>query len=309
MVALAALAAITSASAQNYPSRAIRVISSESGSASDFTARLITPGVSSSMGQPVVVDNRPGVIAVDTVLKAPPDGYTVLVYGATLWLAPLMQKTAYDPVKDFSPVTLATAVPLVLVVHPSVPASSIRELIELAKAKPGVLNYGSAAVGGPSHLAPELFKHMGGALDIVRVNYKGTGPAINALIGGEVQLMITPASPVMSFARAGKLKIIAVTSPEASALLPGYPPVAAALPGYDFQAVIGVSVPAATPDAIVKRLNQEFVRALTQPEIKQKFFNDGSEVVAGSPAQFAAEIKAEMTRLGEVVKSAGIHVE
>jgi tripartite-type tricarboxylate transporter receptor subunit TctC len=296
-------------SGQAYPNKPIRILASEAGSSSDFTARLIAQGISGSWGQPVIVDNRTGIVAIETVAKAPPDGYTVFVYGATLWLAPLMQKTSYDPLRDFSPITIATSSPLVLAVHPSLPAKSIKELIALAKAKPGVLNYGSAAIGGPSHLAPELFKSVAGGIDIVRVNYKGTGPALNGLLGGEVHLMITPAGPVMPLAKAGKLRVLAITSAQPSALFPGMPTVAAAVPGYEFDSVQEVLTPAATPAAIVQRLNQEIVRVLNQLDVKQKFFDTGTEVVGSSPEQLTAKMKSEMAQLGKVIKDAGIKLE
>jgi len=212
-------------------------------------------------------------------------------------------------VRDFSPVTLATRSPSVLVVHASLPVNSVRELIALAKTRPGNLNYGSGPSGASSHLAPELFKSMAG-IDIVRVAYKGTGPALNALIADQVQLMFASPALAMPHVKSGRLKALAVTSAQSSVLLPELPAIAdSGLPGYESVAMVAVFAPARTPDAIIKRLNQESVRFLNSPEAKQRFLNAGAETVGSSPAELTATLKSEMTRIGKVIRNAGIRDE
>jgi len=298
--------------AQNFPNKPIRLVTAEPGGNADFVSRVLAQGLSASLGQQVVVDNRggSGVIQAETVSKAAPDGYTLLSIASPFWLAPLLQANLrYDPVRDFSPVTLATRSPSVLVVHASLPANSVRELIALAKARPGNLNYGSGPSGASSHLAPELFKSMAG-IDIVRVGYKGTGPALNALIADQVQLMFASPALAMPHVKSGRLKALAVTSAQSSVLLPDLPAIAdSGLPGYESVAMVAVFAPAKTSDAIIKRLNQESVRFLNSPEAKQRFLNAGAETVGSSPAELTATLKSEMTRIGKVIRNAGIRDE
>ena len=298
--------------AQNFPNKPIRLVTAEPGGNADFVSRVLAQGLSASLGQQVVVDNRggSGVIQAETVSKAAPDGYTLLSIASPFWLAPLLQANLrYDPVRDFSPVTLATRSPSVLVVHASLPVNSVRELIALAKTRPGNLNYGSGPSGASSHLAPELFKSMAG-IDIVRVAYKGTGPALNALIADQVQLMFASPALAMPHVKSGRLKALAVTSAQSSVLLPELPAIAdSGLPGYESVAMVAVFAPARTPDAIIKRLNQESVRFLNSPEAKQRFLNAGAETVGSSPAELTATLKSEMTRIGKVIRNAGIRDE
>jgi len=295
---------------QDYPIKPIRIVSGELGGNVDFNARLIEPALTSALGQQVIVDNRPtGIIVGDIVAKAPPDGYTLLVAGGILWIGALLQKVPYDPVIDFSPISLTTSSPTVLVVHPLVAANSVKELIALAKSKPGELNYGSAGPGSAPHLAAELFKAMAG-VNIVRISYRGAGPALNDLLGGQVQLMFSPASPAMPHVKSGRLRALAVTSLQPSALLPGVPTVASSgVPGYESSTIVGILAPAKTPDAIINRLNQAIVRSLNTPDVKQKSLNAGMEVVGSTPEQFAATMKSEMARLGKVIKDTGIRAE
>jgi tripartite-type tricarboxylate transporter receptor subunit TctC len=221
----------------------------------------------------------------------------------------LQSNTGYDPVRDFSPITLVTSAPNVLVVHPATPAHTVRELIALAKARPGTLNFSSSPAGGTSHLAGELFKAMAG-IDIVWVPYKGAGPALVALVGGEVQVMFGNPLAVAPHLKANRLRALAVTTPEPSALAPGLPTVASSgLPGYESRAMQGIWAPAKTPAAVVQRLNQEVLRALSVPEIRQKILDSGAEPAGSSPEEFAELIKSDMARMGKVIKNAGIHVE
>ena len=273
-------------SGQAFPNRPIRIITSLPGGGSDFTARLIAQGISGPLGQPVIVENRPSNLTGDFAMKALPDGYTLLVEGNSFWFTPLIQPQRYDVLRDFTPVTIALNSPNIIVVHPSVPANSIRELIALAKAKPGQLNYGSS-FGSTSHLAMEMLKSMAG-INIVHVPYKGSGPAVNAVIAGEVQFMSASAAAVAPFTKSGKLRALAVTSAKPSAMLPGLPTIASAVPGYELELTTGLFASGKPPKAVINRLNQEIVRALNTKEIKEKFFTTGGETVGNTPEEFAA---------------------
>jgi tripartite-type tricarboxylate transporter receptor subunit TctC len=296
-------------SGQEYPNKPIRIVTDAAGGNTDLQARLIAQGISGPLGQPVIVDNRPsGVIPIEVVSKALPDGYILLVNSGTLWIEPLLRKTPYDPVRDFSPITLAAMSPLILVVHPSLPVKSVKDLIALAKAKPGELNYSSGPTGGPNHLAAELFKSMAG-VNIVHVSYQGGGPAVTALMGGEVQLLFSLAATATPHVRSGKLRALAVSSAQPSALAPDLPTVAMTLPGYEAGSMTGMFAPAKTPQAIINRLNQEIVRFLKTPETKEKFLSAGIEPVGSSPAESGAKMKSEMAALGKVIKDAGIKAE
>ena len=296
---------VNGAFGQDYPTRPIRVVTSGAGGSSDFASRLIAPALTGSVGQQVVVDNR-GNTAGEIVSRAPPDGYTLLIDGASHWIGPLLQSTPYDAIKDYSPLTLVARAPHVLVVHPSVAASSVKELIAMAKASPGKLNYGSGGAGGATHLAVELFRARTG-VDFTRINYKGSGAAVNALIGGEVQLMITSVSSVSAQVKAGKLKVLALTTAQPSALLPGVPTAAASgVPGFVSVSMTGMFAPAKTPAAIIDRLNQEIVRILNRPDMKERFLNSGVEPVGSSPQELMADMKAEIATWGKVIKDAGL---
>ncbi len=299
-------------SSQDYPNKPIRIVTADPGGASDFAARLIAPGLSDSLGEQVVVDNRGGAggaIAANIVAKAPPDGYTLLYYGSSIWILPLLHKVAFDPLRDFSPVTAAVRSPNVLVVHPSLPIKSVKELIALGKARPGELNYGSGGSGTASHLAPELFKAMAG-VNIVRIIYRGAGPALNALLSGELHVMFPAAPAAMPHVKSGRLRALAVSSAQPSALTPDLPTVAASgLPGYEAVSIYGIFAPTGTPATVINRLNQEVVRVLNRTDVKNRFFNMGVEVAATSPEEFAATISSEMARMGKVIKDAGIRAD
>jgi tripartite-type tricarboxylate transporter receptor subunit TctC len=294
---------------QNYPNKPIRIVASAAGGSGDFAARLIAQGLSGALSQQVVVDNRGGVIPGEIVSKAPPDGYTLLIDAASFWIGPLLQETPYDPVKDFAPVTLTDSAPNVLVVNPSLPVKSVKELIALAKARPGELNYGSSSTGSTPHLAAELFNMMAG-VKIVRVPFKGSGPAVISLLGGQVQLMFATAGSVAPHVKSGRLRALAVASLQPSALAPGLPTIAASgVPGYEAVAFEGMFAPAKTPVAIIDRLNQEIVRVLNRAEVKERFFNAGVETVGSTPEEFAAAIKSNVAKWGKLIKDAGIRDE
>lgn len=294
------------ASAQGYPTKPIRIVTTAPGSGNDLVVRLVGPHLTASWGEPVIVDNR-GILAGEIVARAPPDAYTLLAYGSPFWISPLIRShSPYDPVRDFSPVMLTVNTPNILVVHPALPAKSVRELIAVAKSRPGELNYGSASTGSTSHLAAELFKAMAG-ISIVRIPYRGSGPALNALLAGEFQLMFPNAGAVAPHAKAGRLRALAVTSSEPSALAPGLPTLAASgLPGYESSSPFGMFAPAGTPPARIERLHRELVRALNRADVKERLFNAGVEVVGGSPERLAATMKSEMARWGKVIRDAGI---
>lgn len=307
MVAIGVIVAATSvAYGQAYPSKPVRIITGGVGGAADFAARLIARGLSSTPGWTVVVDNRGGIIPMETVAKSPPDGYVLLLHGSTIWLTPILQdNVSYDPVADLSPITLTNMSPNILVIHPSLPVKSVKDLIALAKAKPGKLNYASAGTGGSSHLAAALFNAMAG-VDIVRIIYKGSTAALTDLISGEVQLTFNALAATVPHVKAGKLRALAVTSARRSSLLPDLPTIAEMVPGYEASSILGVLAPAKTPARIITQLNQEVVRVLNSAEVKQRFLRTGVETVGNSPEQFVAVIKAEMAKYGKIFKGAGV---
>ena len=297
--------------AQNYPFKPIRIVASAPGGGNDLASRLLAQGLTERLGQQVVIDGRSaGVIPGEIVARANPDGYTLLYFGGSVWLIPLMvSKPPYDPLKDFSWISLAIMSPNVLVVHPSVAARSAKELIALAKTKPGELNYSSASTGTSNHLAAELFKSMTG-VNLVRIPYKGAGPALNAVLVGEAQVMFPSAGAAIPLDKAGKIRMLAVTTIKPSALMPRLPTVASAgFPNFESAALTGLFAPARTPAPVIKRLNQETVRLLTQPDVKEKLFNTGVEVVASTPEQFEATVRSEMTRMGKVIRETGMRAE
>lgn len=304
----AALALCAAAAcAQNFPTKPVRIVTSAVGGGGDVITRLIAQAVSASLGQQMIVDNRGGVISSETVAKAVPDGYTLLSQPNSFWLLPFMQNVSYDPVKDFVPVALTVNSPNLIVVHPSLPVKSVKELIAFAKAHPGQLNFAAGSNGSSSHLAAELFKRMA-AIDIVHISYRGAGPALNDTLGGQVSLLFTNTAAAGPHIKTGRLRALAITSAKPSALAPGLPTVASAgLPGYEAAAIYGVFAPAGTPAAIVSRLNQEIVRALNRPDVREKFFNAGVEVIGGSAEQLGVAMKEDMARLGKLIKEAGIH--
>lgn len=297
-------------SGQSYPNKPIRLVTSEPGGGTDFAARTIAQGLTGPLGQPVIVDNRGsgGNISGEIVARAAPDGYTLLVTGGSFWVGPLLRKAPYDPIKDFAPISLLMNSPYVLVVHPAVQAKSVKDLIDLAKARPGALNYAATSIGGSPHVAGELFKSMAG-VNIVTVPYKGTGPGLIGLMGGEVELAFAPVSAVAGHIKSGKLRALAVTSANPSALAPGLPPISATVPGYESGGPIAMFAPPKTPAAILNRLNREVASVLHHAAMKEKLFNIGMESVGSSPEQLAALVKSEMARLGKVFREAGIRLE
>ncbi len=289
-------------SAQDYPIKPVRIFASSAGGGTDFAARVLATGLASGLGQAIVVDNRAAFNSIEAVAKAAPDGYSLLVMGVPVWLTPFLQDNVpWDPVRDFQPITTLTRQPTFLVVHSSLPVKSVKELIALAKARPGELNYGSGGTGTSSHLSAELFKAMAG-VKITRINYKGAAQAVTDLLGGQVQLMFGNPGSAGVHVKSGRLKALAVSSAQPSALDPSLPPVARTLPGYELVEYLGLLAPAKTPAAVVTRWNQAVARLLGNAELKEKFVATGSEVVTGTPEEFAAAIKSDMTNLGKIIR-------
>ena len=302
-----------SAAAQAYPNKPVRIITGTAGGAVDFTARIVAQGISAPLGQPVLVENRGGgggAVAIGSVARSTPDGYTLLAYSSAVWILPLLKdNTGWDPFKNFEPITIADKTPNIVVVHPSVPVNSIKQLIALAKSRPGALNYASVGVGSGAHLSTELFKSMAN-VNIVHVPYKGTAPGLTDLISGQVQLMFAIAGIAMPHVKSGRLRALAVTSAQQSALAPDLPTVSASgLPGYESTQMFGIYAPAGTPASIISRLNQEIVKTLSTADAKSKLLSIGLEVVGSSPEESTAIIKANMAKMGKVIRDVGIRAD
>ncbi len=295
-------------SAQDYPAKPIRFIANPAGGPNDTVARVIAQGISGPLGQTVIIDNRPSALMGELAFRAAPDGYTILLASSTFTYGSLMRDLPYDPVRDFLPITLASSAPNILVVHPSLPVKSVKELISFAKARPGALNCASSGSGSGNHLAIELFKAMAG-VNIVHVPYKGSAPSLGDLLSGQLQLMFTPGTVVTSHVKSGRLRLLAVSSLRPSALYPDVPTVAATLPGYESAATIGVFAPVKTPATVINRLNHEIVQVLNKPEVKEKFLSIGVETVGNTPQELGAWMKMEIARMGKVIKDAGIRGE
>lgn len=296
------------AGGQPYPHKSPRIVTSEPGGASDLVSRLVGQGIGPGLGQSVVIENRPGIIAIESVAKATPDGYSLLVSSNLVWTLPMMQKVRYDALKSFSPVSLVASTPNVLVVHPSLAVSNVREIIAHAKERPGTINYSAGSLGSTPHLAGELFKALAG-VQIVMVPYRGAGPALTALSGGEVKVMFPGAGSARPHIRSGRIKALAVTGARPFSLLPGIPTVAATVPGYEIVAMYGLFAPVGTPDPIIRRLSREIARFIGAAEALEKFQNAGLEAVGNSPEQFSAMIKADSTTMAKVIRDAGIALQ
>src|SRR5262245_7153791 len=245
-------------SAQDFPTKTVRIVAGAAGGGGDLAARHVATRIAPGLGQPVIVENKPSAVdSAETVAKAAPDGYTMLVQGASLWTSGILQKFSYDVIRDFAPITMITREVFIVAVHPSLPVKSIKELVALAKSKPGQLDYASGTIGGPPHLGAELIKSMAG-VDMLRVPYKSTAPAVIGVLGGEAHVTVADIVLIMPHLKPGKLRGLAVTSPDPTALVPGMPTVAASgLPGYEVIGGSGIWAPAKTPTAIINRLNQE----------------------------------------------------
>ena len=298
------------AHAQDFPNKPIRIVTTVIAGGSDTMSRLVAQGISGGLGQQIIVDNRGrGTIPSTAVSRAPPDGYTLLVHNTAVWIAPLFQKAPpYDAVRDLAPIAALTRAPSLLVVHPSLPAKSVKDLVALARAKPGALNFSSGANGDISHIAGELFKSMAG-INMVRVPYASGSIEAADLISGQVQLTFSSPGSVGSHIKSGKLRALAVGSPQPSVLFPELPAVAASVPGFQAGSMYGVWAPAKTPEAIVRRFNQEIVRFLNTSETKKQVLGMQMETLGNSPDEFATMIKSEISRVVKLIKDTGITAE
>ena len=293
---------------EEYPSKVIRIVTSEPGSTNDLVARMVARGLSANLGQ-TIVENRGGISPEYVARSAAPDGYTILFFGNAAWLSPLFRKMSYDGARDLAPISTGCSQPTILAVHPSMPVKTVKEFIALAKARPGEINYGTGVtITGPL-LAAELFKRQA-KVDIVRINYRGTGPAAVALASGEVQVMFVGAGTAMPHIRAGRIRGLAVTTPEPSSLVPGLPSVSASgLPGYEYTSFIGFQAPGRTPPAIVNRLSQKIVEVLKSEDVRSKLVQSGVEAGGTTPEVFAAKIKAEIGQWQRIIEESGLRFE
>jgi tripartite-type tricarboxylate transporter receptor subunit TctC len=312
--ALGAAAALPAFPQQPYPLKPVRfIVPFPPGGPVDATARGFTVKLAEYWGQQALVDNRSGaggIVGAEIAAKSPADGYTVFVCSIHHSVLPGMKsELSYDIEKDFVPVTFAALFPIILVAHPAVPAKSVSELIAYAKANPGKLSYGSSGNGGGTHLAGELFKSLAG-VDILHVPYKGSAPAMADLLGGQVQLMFSDAPTALPHIKSGRVRALGVGSPKRSALVPDLPTIAeSGVKGYDAYSWAGVVAPAGTPPPIVAKLNADIVKALSDPEVKQRLLQAGAEAMPGTAEQFGKMLRAEMTKWAKVVKDGKIQAD
>jgi tripartite-type tricarboxylate transporter receptor subunit TctC len=311
---LIALFMVVSAAAQDYPNRPVRVIlPTPAGSTPDVTARLVAPALSKVLGQQLVLDNRSGaggMIAAELAAKAVPDGYTLSVgTPGALAIMPHMRPVPYDSLRDFAPIGLISIGPFLLITHPSVPVRSVKDLIALAKAKPGQLNYASAGNGVANHLAMELFKQMT-SVNIVHVPYKGAPQAVTDVLGGQMHMMFNSIAPVLPHVRAERVRTLGIASPKRSPQLPDVPTIAeAGVPGYEATTWTGVVAPVGMPRAIVMRLNAEINKMVASPSFKDRVAPLGSEPMGGTPEQFRDFIRSEHAKWGDIVRRAGAKID
>lgn len=314
IVALLAVCAALPVAAQNYPEKTVRIVAPfPPGGSVDVVGRILAGKLTENLGKQVIVDNRAGasgVIGAEIVAKAPPDGYTLLINTLPLVTNQfLMPRVPYDPIRDFEPISMVTSSPAFVTVHPSVPVRSIKELIALARARPGQLNYSSAGFGTNPHIAGELFNLLAG-VNLVAVQFKGGGPADVAVISGEVAATFGNVSQQIGYVKAGRLRALAVTGTTRSPALPDLPTVAeAGVPGYEFVTWHGVLAPKGTPRPIVNLLNQQLKKILTAPGEAKVWQERGLDVVASSPEEFAARLVSEQKKWGDVIKKRGIKAE
>ncbi len=311
---IALAAASSAAPAQEYPAKAVRlVVPFLAGGSTDMVGRTVAQKLSEMWGQAVVVDNRPGggtTIGTDIVAKSPPDGYTLLVTPAPFTINPsLLAKLPYDALNDFAPITLINTTPLVVVVNPGVPAKSIKELIALAKAKPGKLNYGSSGTGGSNHLAGELFNAMAG-VKMVHIPYKGNAGALIDLVGGHVDVVFNGLTSALPLIKSGKLRALAVTSRTRAGALPDLPTMnEAALKGFEAVAWNGLTAPARTPREVIAKINSDVIRVVSSPELNERLKAEGSDPVGNTPEQYAAFLRDEIAKWAKVIKFASVKAD
>lgn len=313
LLAAGSLLIAATASAQSWPTKPVRVINPfPAGGGLDIVARSLAAKLGEQTGQQFFVENRTGAggnIGSEVIAKSAPDGYSVLMGSDHLTISkPLYPTLSYDPMRDLVPVSLLNTGPHVLIAHPSFEASSVKELVEMAKKSPGKYNFASAGTGTAQHLAGEMLKRMGG-IDLVHIPYKGGAPAIQDLLGGQVKLGVIGLPPIVGHIKSGKLKALAVTSPQRSSVLPDVPTVAETLPGFQSVQWFGVFVPAGTPEPIVKKLADEVRKAVANPDMKAIFTKIGSEAVGSTPAELAKFMQEDLERWSKVIREAGVKVD
>ena len=315
ILASAGILVATGALAQSYPVKPLRlVVPFVAGGGTDIVARTVAAKVSESLGHQIIIDNRVGaggIIGTEQVAKAAPDGYTLLMgsNGPLAIVPAYTPKLGYDPLRDLAPVALVTVMPFLLVVHPALPVRSVKELVALAKSKPGQLNFASPGNGSTNHLAGELLKVLAG-IQIVHVPYKGASPAATDLMSGQVQLMSGDLSTLMPFVKVGKVRALAVTGAARSSLMPQMPTVAeSGVPGYDASGWFGILAPAGVPKDVVGRLNADINKALALPDVRERLAVLGGDVTAGTPEQFGAHLKREFDKWAKVIKAIGLKPE
>ncbi|MBX9905914.1 MAG: tripartite tricarboxylate transporter substrate binding protein [Burkholderiales bacterium] len=309
LTALALAMACGTAIAQSYPAKAVRiVVGYPPGGPTDVLARIVAQKLTESWGQQVLVDNRPGasgMIGAEVTVRAIPDGYTLLMVPVTYAVTPsLYPKMSYDAVKDLAPVAQVAAAPFILVVHPTLPVKTVKDLITLARSRPAQLNYASASAGGMPHLAGELFNTMTG-VKMVHIPYKGAAPATTDLLAGQVSLMFNNMLSAMPQVKNGRLRAIAVTSTKRSAAAPELPTIAETVPGYEASGWYAALAPAATPRELITRLNNDMNRVMKMPDVTQRLAGDGVEAVGITAEQFGAYLRSEITKWGKVVQTSG----
>lgn len=300
--------------AQAYPTKPIRlIVPYPPGAGTDIIARTVGQKLGETLGQQVVVDNRGGgggVIGADAAAKSPPDGYTMVLVTSTFAMTPTLQKPPYDPVHDFTPLVLLAAVPNILVVNPSIPASNVQELIALARAKPNEISYATSGNGTVSHLLTEWLRSLVGGMQLVHVPYKGNAQALTDLLGGHVSIMFSALPSAMQYIAAGRVRPIAITSKARSAAVPQVPTfVESGVPDFVFSSEFGLLMPAKTPRDIVVRLNREIVKILRLPDVRDRLAAQGAEPVGNTPEEYAASLKADLARWAKVVKTTNIRAD
>jgi tripartite-type tricarboxylate transporter receptor subunit TctC len=312
-IALALLLSLAlEAAAQPYPAKPIRfIVPFPPGGSADILARAIGQKAGEGLGQSFVVENRPGAgtaIGAEALAKSASDGYAIMIGTVSSHAInpALNPKLPFDPVKDFTPVSLVATIPFAMIVHPSVPANTVQEFVALARAKPGTLNYSSAGSGTSNHLAGELLRSMTG-IDIVHIPYKGSAPALNDLLAGQVSMMFDLVLTAAPHVRSGAVRGLAVTGAQRSSALPNLPTVAeSGVPGYEVSAWFGIFAPAGVPHPVVQRLNAEFVKAMQQPDLRQRLASQGAEPLTSTPEEFAAYLRSEIDKWAKAVKAAGM---
>ena len=309
LLALVATAGMNVHAQDKYPTRPVRIVTATPGGGNDFLARMIAPPLGTVLGQQIIVDNRPSRLVGGIVARSTPDGYTLVVGGSTMQYTPLMEKIDYNAITDFTPVSLLERSPNVLVVNPALKVNTVSELVAMARAKPGVLNYGTGASGASLHLSGELFM-LATNTRMVRVPYKATGPAVLGLLTNEVQLVFATAGAVVPLLKDGKLKALGVTTLEPTPLVPGMPTIAQqGVPGFEVVTIGFMLAPAKTPQPVVRRLNQHIVKLMQQPDVKERLAAGGSDAVSSSPEELGRIMREDDARMRKLFKQLGLSAD